>query len=154
MSKIAVFPGSFDPFTKGHEAVVRRGTTMFDKIVVAIGENTSKKYMFDLQQRIAMVESVFEKDSNVDVVTFSGLTVNYCKKIGASHILRGLRDEKDFGYERNIAIMNRDLVATIDTVFMITDPALSAISSTILREILKNKGDITAFLPDGMEFDY
>lgn len=150
---IAVFPGSFDPFTKGHEAVVRRGALIFDQLIIAVGTNTSKQHYFSQEQRLKMIESVFADEPKVSVRAFSGLTVDFCREVGAHHILRGLRDEKDFGYEKNIAVMNRDLDKGIDTVFLVTDPAYSSISSSILREIAKNKGDIRPFLPNGMDIE-
>lgn len=151
--KIAVFPGSFDPFTRGHESVVLRGAELFDKVIVGIGTNTTKKYYFSLEQRVNMIESVFAEHGNVEVRTFEGLTVDFCKNSGAAYILRGLRDGKDFFYENHIAVMNKNMAPGLETVFLLTDPEHAGISSTILREILRNNGDISAFIPKGMKID-
>lgn len=152
MSK-AVFPGSFDPFTKGHESVVRRGLEVFDEIIVAVGTNTTKSYYFDMERRMDMVKSTFADSPSVKVASFDGLTVDFCKAHGIRHILRGLRDGKDFFYEKNIAMMNYSLNNDIQTVFLLTDPEHAWISSTIIREILRNNGDVGRFLPDGMNID-
>jgi pantetheine-phosphate adenylyltransferase len=152
--KVAVFPGSFDPFTKGHESVVSRGADLFDKVIIAIGTNTSKKYFFDLEQRTAMINSVFANQPKVEVHSFEGLTVDFCKKIGATYILRGLRDSGDFSYEKRIAVMNQSMNDGLETIFLLTDPALAGISSTILREILRNNGDISPFVPLGMKIEF
>ena len=151
--KIAVFPGSFDPFTKGHESVVRRGALLFDKVIIGIGTNTSKSYYFKQEQRMEMVSSVFSDTINVEVTEFQGLTVDFCKNIDASYILRGLRDGKDFFYENHIAVMNKNMAPGIETVFLLTDPEHAGISSTILREILRNNGNISPFVPEGMKID-
>jgi pantetheine-phosphate adenylyltransferase len=143
--KKACFPGSFDPFTKGHEDVVRRGLSLFDEVVVAVGQNSSKQSLFALEKRLEHIRSLFAGDSRVTVMGFSGLTVDFCKANDCSHILRGLRDGKDFSYENPIALMNRTL-AGIETVFLIPEPGLMAINSTIVREIYKNGGNIDAFV--------
>ena len=143
--KKACFPGSFDPFTKGHEDVVRRGLTLFDSVVIAIGQNSTKQSLFTAQSRMAHIRSVFADDSRVEVVAFSGLTIDFCKKHGCTHLLRGLRDTKDFNYEQPIALMNRTM-ASVETVFLLPDPTLLAINSTIVREIYKNGGKIDAFV--------
>lgn len=146
MSKIGVFPGSFDPFTKGHEALVRKSLSVFDKIIVAVGVNTSKKYMFDLEKRMLHINDLFKDEDRIEVQSFQKkLTVDFCKEVGASHIVRGLRDSKDFQYEKPIAHMNFD-IAGIDTVFLLTEQKYSAINSSIIREIHKNEGAIDAFV--------
>jgi pantetheine-phosphate adenylyltransferase len=145
MKKIGLFPGSFDPFTKGHEAVVRKSLSLFDEVIIGIGVNSSKKNLFDLEKRIAHINSLFENDSNVRVSEFKRLTVDFCKEIGATHIVRGLRDSKDFQYEKSIAHMNFDL-AEIDTVFLLTEQRYGAINSSIIREIHKNGGAIDQFV--------
>lgn len=147
---IAVFPGSFDPFTKGHESVVRRGCILFDKLIIGVGSNTTKKYMFDIEERTAMIERVFADEDRIEVRSFSGLTVDFCKEQDAKYILRGLRDGKDFFYENSIAVMNNSLSPGIETVFLLTAAEYAGISSTILREILRNNGDISSFVPEGM----
>lgn len=145
MSKIGVFPGSFDPLTKGHEAVIRKSLGVFDKIVIAVGVNSSKAYMFSLEKRMAHINELFKDDANVELQSFQKLTVDFCKDIGANHIVRGLRDSKDFRYEKSIAHMNYDL-AGIDTVFFLTEQKYNAISSSIIREIYKNDGPIDKFV--------
>ncbi|MFT4659809.1 MAG: pantetheine-phosphate adenylyltransferase [Patiriisocius sp.] len=151
--KTAVFPGSFDPFTKGHEDVVRRGLEIFDHIIIAIGVNTSKKHFFSLEDRIAMINDIFKDEDRISVESFSKLTVDYCKEKSAPFILRGLRDSADFNYERNISQVNQAMWPDVETIFLITTPKYAAISSTILREILRNKGDISKFIPNGMKIE-
>lgn len=145
MSKIGLFPGSFDPFTKGHEVVVRKSLPLFDKVVIGVGINSTKKYMFDLENRVKHINSLFENDDKVVVQQFQSLTVDFCKEIGAQFIIRGLRDSKDFQYEKSIGHMNYD-ISGIDTVFFLTEQKYSAINSSIIREIYKNGGPIDAFV--------
>lgn len=143
--KRACFPGSFDPFTKGHEDVVRRGLGLFDEVLIAVGQNSSKQSLFALEKRLEHIGSLFAGEPRVSVTGFSGLTVDLCREKGCTHILRGLRDGKDFSYENPIALMNRTM-AGIETVFVIPEPELMAINSTIVREIFKNGGKIDAFV--------
>jgi pantetheine-phosphate adenylyltransferase len=150
MKKVAVFPGSFDPVTKGHEEIVRRASSMFDEIIVAIGNNTSKAAMFSAEQRAKWLESAFVDLANVRMESYDGLTVDFCKKHQANFILRGVRSVIDFEYERAIADMNKSLSNEIETVVLFSDPKWSSISSTIIREIIKNKGDVSQFLPAGV----
>lgn len=145
MKKIGLFPGSFDPFTKGHEAVVRNALNLFDEIIIAIGVNSSKNYLFELEKRKNHIRSMFENESRLRFETYSSLTVDFCKEIGATHIVRGLRDSKDFEYERSIAHMNTAL-SGIETVFLLTNQEYAAINATIVREIYKNNGDISLFV--------
>jgi pantetheine-phosphate adenylyltransferase len=145
MSKTGLFPGSFDPFTKGHEAVVRKSLDLFDKVIIGVGINSKKQYLFDLDKRIAHIEKLFEDESRIEVKQFQMLTVNFCKKIGADFIIRGLRDSKDFQYEKSIAHMNFS-ISSIETVFFLTNQEYSAINSSIIREIYSNGGPIDAFV--------
>jgi pantetheine-phosphate adenylyltransferase len=151
MRKIAVFPGSFDPITLGHESIILRGAPLFDEIVVAIGTNSNKKYFFDLEQRKNFIEETFANVSNVRVSTYEGLTVDYCESIDATYILRGLRNTIDFEYEKSIAQMNRSLKPNIETIFMFSDPEHSAINSTIVRDILRHGGNVDAYLPQAIK---
>ncbi|MFA5575414.1 MAG: pantetheine-phosphate adenylyltransferase [Brumimicrobium sp.] len=145
MKKIAVFPGSFDPFTIGHESIIRKCFPLFDEVIIGIGVNTSKKYMFDLEKRIQHIHSIYEGVENVKVESFTGLTVDFCKQKNAQFIVRGVRDTKDFEYEKSIAQMNLK-ISGIESVFLITDPEVAAISSTIIREIHKSGGDMSMFV--------
>jgi pantetheine-phosphate adenylyltransferase len=145
MKTKACFPGSFDPFTKGHEDVVRRGLVLFDEVVIAVGVNTSKSPYFELEKRLAHIQSLFEQEPRVLVQTFSGLTVTFCKANGCTHILRGLRDAKDFNYEQPIALLNRDM-EQIETVFILPAPELMAINASIIREIHKSGGEIDKYV--------
>ena len=145
--KIAVFPGSFDPITSGHVDLVQRALPLFDKIIIAIGENSQKKYLFPLEQRLEWLRDVFAKEPSVGVDSFEGLTAHYCKKIGANYLLRGLRNASDFDYEKTISQLNTIVGQGIETVFLISRPEYSHISSTIVREIMIGKGDATPFLP-------
>lgn len=145
MKKIGLFPGSFDPFTKGHEAVVKKALKIFDEIIIAIGINSSKNYQFDLQKRILHIESLFQNGEAVQVVTYDKLTVELCKDVKATAIVRGLRNTVDFEFEKSIAHMNESL-SGIETVFLLTDQEFAAINATIVREIFKNNGDINQFV--------
>ena len=146
--KIAVFPGSFDPFTVGHESIVRRAIPLFDKIVIGIGYNSNKKSCFSIEKRKAWIEQTFEDEPKIDVAIFEGLTVAYCQKINAQFILRGLRTSADFEYERAIGQVNKAMFPEIETVFLLTRPEHTAISSSIVREIVKHGGDASQFVPD------
>ncbi|MBL6646780.1 MAG: pantetheine-phosphate adenylyltransferase [Flavobacteriaceae bacterium] len=144
--KRAVFPGSFDPFTLGHQDIVMRGTTIFDEIIVGIGINTEKQYMFSLDQRKAFIENCFKNQPKVRVVSYQGMTIDFCKTVEASYILRGVRNNGDFEFEKAIARTNRKL-SDIETVFLLTSAKTSFISSSIVREIIRNKGDYTQLVP-------
>lgn len=150
--KIAVFPGSFDPITRGHVDLVKRALPLFDKIIVAVGVNSSKKKtLFTLEQRLAWLEKVFAPYDKVDVGNFVGLTVHYCQKIEANYLLRGLRNASDFDYEKTISQLNNIVGKNIETVFLISQPEYSHISSTIVREIIKGKGDASPFIPEEIQ---
>ncbi|MBK8705628.1 MAG: pantetheine-phosphate adenylyltransferase [Saprospiraceae bacterium] len=145
--KIAVFPGSFDPITTGHVDLVERALPLFDKIIVAIGVNTQKQYLFSLEQRIQWLEDVFAHEDRIAVDYFENLTAHYCTRIGANFLLRGLRNASDFDYEKTISQLNHIVGNGIETIFLISQPAYSHISSTIVREIIKGGGDASPFIP-------
>ncbi|MFT5999996.1 MAG: pantetheine-phosphate adenylyltransferase [Neolewinella sp.] len=149
--KVAVFPGSFDPITTGHVELVRRAVPLFDKIVVAVGVNSQKKYLFPLAQRLEWLKAVFADEPKVEVSSFEGLTAHFCNKIDARYLLRGLRNASDFDYEKTISQINDIVGDGLETVFLISQPAYSHVSSTIVREIIKGGGDATPFLPKGVE---
>jgi len=144
--KKAIFPGSFDPITNGHYDIIRRGIPLFDEIVIAIGVNAEKKYMFPLEQRKRFIEESFQDEPKVSVVTYEGLTIDLCQKLGAPFILRGLRNPADFEFEKAIAHTNRQL-SKIETVFLLTAAETSYISSSIVRDVLRNGGDYTVLVP-------
>ena len=144
--KRALFPGSFDPFTVGHLDIVERGIKIFDEIVVGIGINSEKNYMFSLEQRLAFIKACFEHESRVRVETYEGLTINFCQEIEADFILRGVRNNGDFEFEKAIARTNRHM-SEIETVFLLTSAETSYISSSIVREIIRNNGDYSTFIP-------
>ncbi|MDA0774253.1 MAG: pantetheine-phosphate adenylyltransferase [Bacteroidetes bacterium] len=144
--KRALFPGSFDPITLGHTDIIVRSLALFDEIVVAIGDNSQKKYMFDLDTRKSFIQAIYKDNPKITVVDYSGLTVDYCKKIGADFIVRGLRNPADFEFEKAIAHTNRKL-SGIETVFFLTAANTSYISSSIVREIIANGGDYTSLVP-------
>jgi pantetheine-phosphate adenylyltransferase len=145
--KIALFPGSFDPFTKGHEDIVKRGLSIFDEIIIAIGYNSAKKHYFDVDYMVEKIESAFADDDRVSVLTYNELTADLAKRTGANYLIRGLRNTTDFEYENSISQVNRYINANLETVFLITSPELAHISSTIIREVHKYGGDLSAFLP-------
>ncbi|MFT4900093.1 MAG: pantetheine-phosphate adenylyltransferase [Flavobacteriales bacterium] len=145
--RTAVFPGSFDPFTKGHEAIVQKALPLFDEIIIAIGRNSDKKYFFTLEERINHIKAVFGDQPKIKVVSFEGLTVNFCKENNSNFIVRGLRDVKDFEYEKSIAIMNNKVEESVETIFFMTNTEFLAINSVIVRDILRNNGDVSQFLP-------
>ncbi|CAH0999263.1 Phosphopantetheine adenylyltransferase [Neolewinella maritima] len=147
----AVFPGSFDPITTGHVELVRRAVPLFDRIVVAVGINSQKKTLFGLEQRMQWLRDVFADEPTVHVDSFEGLTAHYCQRIGARYLLRGLRNSSDFDYEKTISQLNGIVGDGLETFFLISQPAYSHISSTIVREIIKGGGDAGPFLPTGLQ---
>ncbi len=155
MKKVAVFPGSFDPFTIGHEAIVLRALDLFDEIIIAVGANALKKSYFSLKTRKEMISRVFKKEPRVKVDHYEGLTVDYCRKNGAKYILRGLRTAADFEFERAIAQVNRAMAPEIDSVFLLTVPEHTPINSTIVRDIIRSGGDASKFVPSSIDLkDY
>ncbi|HQU95142.1 MAG TPA: pantetheine-phosphate adenylyltransferase [Saprospiraceae bacterium] len=149
--KIAVFPGSFDPITIGHYDLIIRSLSLFDKVIVAIGTNSVKSYLFPLETRIEWLRQVFKGNEKIEIDHFEGLTANYCKKINANYLIRGLRNSSDFEYEKTISQVNHILTGGLETIFLISAPNFSHISSTIVREVIKGGGDVEPFLPKGVK---
>jgi pantetheine-phosphate adenylyltransferase len=145
MEKIGVFPGSFDPFTKGHEAVVNRFLPLFDKVIIAMGVNSTKNYLYTQESRINHIKTLFAGNSKIAVEAYEGLTTTFCQEKGARYLLRGLRNTTDFEFEKAIGQMNQTM-AGIETLFLMTDPHLAAVHSSIVREIKKNNGDLSPFV--------
>jgi pantetheine-phosphate adenylyltransferase len=147
--KKAIFPGSFDPITNGHFDIIKRGVSLFDEVIVAIGVNAEKKYMFSLEERKHFIEEAFKDEPKVRVISYSGLTIDLCKKENAEFILRGLRNPADFEFEKAIAHTNR-IMSKIETVFLLTAARTSFISSSIVRDVLRNGGDIAQLVPNSV----
>ena len=145
--RIAVFPGSFDPITIGHVDILMRSLPLFDQVIVAVGENSQKKSVFDLEQRLSWIKTVFKGQEKISVDHFRGLTADFCKKVGAKYLIRGLRNASDFDYEKTISQLNNIIGHDLETVFLIAKPEYSHISSTIVREIVKGNGDVSPFIP-------
>jgi pantetheine-phosphate adenylyltransferase len=151
--RIALFPGSFDPFTVGHESVVKRALPLFDKIIIGIGDNNTKSGFVSMEKRVAIINKVFSGEPKVEVMTYTGLTVEFCKKNNCNFILRGLRTSADFEFERAIGHTNKLLDEYIETVFILTLPEHTFISSSIVRDIMKNKGNLKPFLPESISIE-
>jgi pantetheine-phosphate adenylyltransferase len=145
--KIALFPGSFDPVTKAHVDILKRSLPLFDKVIIGIGLNSTKAPYLEIDVRKAMLRAVFANEPKVEVQTYEGLTVEFCKKINAKYMIRGIRTVSDFEYEKAIAQMNHALVPEIESIFIVSKPGYSSISSTIVRDILRNNGDVKQFIP-------
>lgn len=145
--KTALFPGSFDPITKAHVDILKRSLPLFDKIYVGIGVNSTKQSLLSPEKRLEMIQAVFKDEPKLEMVTYEGLTVNFCQKIGASHMIRGIRTVSDFEYEKAIAQMNHALIPEIESIFIVSKPGYSSISSTIVRDILRYGGDVAQFVP-------
>ncbi len=145
--KIALFPGSFDPVTKAHVDIVKRSVGLFDKVYIGIGDNSSKKGLLSMEKREQILRAVFETEPKIHIVAYDGLTVDFCKSIGASYMIRGIRTVSDFEYEKAIAQMNHSLAPDIESIFIVSKPGYSSISSTIVREILRYNGDVSQFIP-------
>ncbi len=151
MKRIALFPGSFDPITRGHESIVLRALPLFEKIIIAIGVNEQKDAFFPLKKRKAWIEQVFAPYPKVEVTTYGGLTVDLCRKLDAKFILRGLRTSADFEFERSIGQMNKKMYPELETVFLLTTPEHTALNSYIVRDIIRHGGDATPFIPDALD---
>ena len=149
--KIAIFPGSFDPFTIGHESVITRALPLFDEIIVAIGSNTNKKTYFSIEQRMQMIREVFSDTDRIKIESYEGLTVEYCRQKGARYLLRGLRTSSDFEYERAIAQTNKAMYPELESVFLLTIPEHTPINSSIVRDIIRLGGDASQFIPKAID---
>jgi len=147
MEKVAIFPGSFDPFTKGHEDIVLRSLTLFDRIIVAIGYNSQKKRYFEIDLMMNKIRECFKDYKNIEIDKYTELTATYANKHGANFLLRGLRNTTDFEYENSIAMINKDLYNGLETVFLITSPKYAFISSSIVREVYSYGGDVSKYIP-------
>ncbi|MBO9728191.1 MAG: pantetheine-phosphate adenylyltransferase [Chitinophaga sp.] len=150
MMRTCLFPGTFDPITLGHTDVISRGLDLFDRLVIGIGVNSSKTPMFALEERMAWIKEIYKDDARVEVTSYSGLTIDFCKKIDARFILRGIRNIGDFEYEKAIADVNRTLAPHIETIFLSTALQYSSIASTLVRDIYRYGGDVTSFLPEAV----
>ena len=145
--RICLFPGTFDPVTLGHTDIIDRALPLFDKVVIGIGRNVNKEPMFSEDQRLAWINEIYADNKKVEAILYEGLTVECCKKVGASFILRGIRYVNDFEYEKAIADMNRSITGNIETVFLTCLPQFTSVASTLVRDVLRNGGDVSAFLP-------
>ena len=150
MEKIAVFPGSFDPITVGHAEILNRALPLFDKVFIALGNNYEKKYLFTVDKREEWLKSIYGNNEKVKVIRYDGLTIDFCRRVSAHYIIRGIRTSADFEFERMIAQMNTQMASEIETVFFISRPEYSHISSTVVRDIIRNKGDYKKFVPEGV----
>ena len=147
MEKIALFPGSFDPITNAHMDILQRSLPLFDKVYVGVGLNSTKQSFFSPETRLAMLQQIFQNNPKIEVVTYEGLTVEFCKKINAQCMIRGIRSTADFEYEKAISQMNHAMHPEIESIFILSKPGYSAISSTIVRDIIRNGGDVSKFVP-------
>ena len=147
MKRVAIFPGSFDPFTKGHQDIVRRGLHLFDRVVVGVGHNSQKKRYFHIDRMLGYINATFADESRVEVITYDELTAQLAKRYEARYLLRGLRNTTDFEYENSISQVNRYLNNDLETVFLITSPQYAHINSSIIREVHRYQGDVSEFLP-------
>ncbi|MGY3211619.1 pantetheine-phosphate adenylyltransferase [Mucilaginibacter sp. HD30] len=145
--KIALFPGSFDPVTKAHVDIVKRSVGLFDKVYIGIGDNSSKKGLLSIEKRELMLRAIFDTEPKIHIIAYDGLTVDFCRSIGAGYMIRGIRTVSDFEYEKAIAQMNHSLAPDIESIFIVSKPGYSSISSTIVREILRYNGDVSQFIP-------
>ena len=150
MQRICLFPGTFDPITIGHLDIINRSLDLFDKLIIGIGRNANKVSMFSEEQRLEWIKEIFKDEPRVSAVVYEGLTVDCCKKVGAKYILRGIRYVNDFEYEKAIADMNRSLDGHIETIFLTCLPQYTSVASTLVRDVLRNGGDATQFLPEAV----
>jgi pantetheine-phosphate adenylyltransferase len=148
MQRIALFPGTFDPITIGHLDIINRSLSLFDRLIIGIGRNANKEAMFSEELRLQWIREIYKNDPKVEAVVYEGLTVNCCKQVGARFIIRGIRYVNDFEYEKAIADMNRSLDKHIETIFLTCLPQYTSVASTLVRDVLRNGGDVIQFLPD------
>lgn len=153
MKKTAIFPGSFDPFTIGHESVVLRSLDLFDNIIIGVGVHSGKQALLSVKSRVEMINEVFKDVPKVSVDFFEGLTVDFCRRVNATHMLRGIRTSADFEYERAIAQINKKMLPEVESVFLLTNPEHTPVNSTIIRDIIRNHGDASQFLPEGIDIN-
>lgn len=152
MQRIALFPGTFDPITIGHVNIIERALPLFDKILVGIGHNSNKSTLFTIEQRLQWIADTFKNEPKVEGIAYEGLTVACCRNYQAAYILRGIRTMADFDYEKNIAQMNKIIYPDIETIFLMCDPAYTPISSSVVRDLIRNQGDASTFLPETVKF--
>ena len=152
MNKTALFPGSFDPITVGHVDIVNRSINLFDKLIIGVGINTNKQTMFSIDQRVDWIKKTFSGNQKIEVMAYDGLTVDFAKKCSAQYILRGLRTSTDFQFEKAIAQMNLYMNNQIETVFILSTPQYSPVSSTIVRDIIRHGGNVKQFVPDSVKY--
>ncbi len=151
MNRVALFPGSFDPITKGHESIILRAVPLFEKIIIAIGRNSEKTGFFSIEKRKEWLRKVFEDYPTIEIIEYEGLTVELCRKLNVRFILRGLRTSADFEFERSIGQMNKKMMPELETVFMLTVPEHTAINSSLVRDIIRNGGDASQFVPEQVD---
>lgn len=152
MQRICLFPGTFDPITLGHVDVIKRSVSLFDKMIIAIGKNSQKAPMFTIEQRMEWIEEIFKDYPQISVMSYEGLTINFCKEVGAQYMIRGIRYIADFEYEKAIADMNRMLMPEVETLLLTCAPEYSTISSTIVRDVIRNNGDVSKIVPKEVKF--
>lgn len=150
--RICLFPGTFDPITKGHVDIIQRAEALFDELVIGVGINSNKKPMFEPEQRVEWIQEIFKENPKIKVAAYEGLTINFCQEVGANFILRGIRYVSDFEYEKGIADMNRMLAPGIETIFLTSSPEYSTVSSTLVRDVIRHHGNARMFVPDAVQW--